>query len=489
MAQILYLPMDADFDDDSPSGHAVTKNGANYLLTPSNMTADNSPSPFVVTHSISTEPDTNWRSWYPFDAYIGTSPVGHMGWLINPAESGWIQIDLGVKHTIYKYRLYSTNHNACPRDWTLKGSNTGSFSGEETTLDTRADIGNWGADTYVEYTIDSSVRLRYIRLNITDWNSAYIGIGQIQLYGDQLPVIDNDIYDTGSGSGLFFSSGGNYLSVSKDSGFEFNDYDFEIITKVRFRSLPPTTGQFYSFISQYYNDGNRWFAYLWNSSGTYKLGFYCRNSATEIVALNVDWTPTLDTWYKLKFSREGTTFHIYVDDSDKTLTGKQIGSSSFGSYSSAVVVASYLFGYILPFHFDGWLDDIETNIDTGTTYDISATDSLQLSDLLLRKDNRFHPTDSLVFSDSLNKDNRLHPTDSLAFSDSLSKSIRPVKSESLALSDSLSKFFPAGFNISDSISLSDSLSKTTYVNLPPELGPWYYFNVATGLWEVVPAPF
>ena len=488
MAQILYLPMDADFDDDSPSGHAVTKNGANYLLTPSNMTADNSPSPFVVTHSISTEPDTNWRSWYPFDAYIGTSPVGHMGWLINPAESGWIQIDLGVKHTIYKYRLYSTNHNACPRDWTLKGSNTGSFSGEETTLDTRADIGNWGADTYVEYTIDSSVRLRYIRLNITDWNSAYIGIGQIQLYGDQLPVIDNDIYDTGSGSGLFFSSGGNYLSVSKDSGFEFNDYDFEIITKVRFRSLPPTTGQFYSFISQYYNDGNRWFAYLWNSSGTYKLGFYCRNSATEIVALNVDWTPTLDTWYKLKFSREGTTFHIYVDDSDKTLTGTQIGSSSFGSYSSAVVVASYLFGYILPFHFDGWLDDIETNIDTGTTYDISATDSLVFSDSL-NKDNRFHPTDSLVFSDSLNKDNRLHPTDSLAFSDSLSKSIRPVKSESLALSDSLSKFFPAGFNISDSISLSDSLSKTTYVNLPPELGPWYYFNVATGLWEVVPAPF
>lgn len=121
------------------------------LISPSNMTADNAPSPYVVTSNNSWEGDANWRKWKAFDSYIGSSPAGHMGWVMAGA-AGYIIIDLGASYNINKYRIYSTNHNYCPRAWTLQGSNTGAFTGEQVTLDTHVNIANWGADAYVEYT-------------------------------------------------------------------------------------------------------------------------------------------------------------------------------------------------------------------------------------------------------------------------------------------------------------------------------------------------
>jgi len=373
MPQVLYLPMNTDFDDDSPSGHTVVTNGVGTLITPSNMTADNAPSPFVVTHSASSEPDTNWRSWYPFDAYIGSSPVGGMGWLLNPAIAAWIQIDLGSSKTINSYRIYSTNHGRCPRDWTLAGSDTGAFAGEETVIDTRVDIDNWGADKYIENDFPITSAFRYYRINITDWNGTYIGIGQIQLYGAPytVPTIDNVIYAVGSGSGQFVRASNQFLSIADSDDWNFGADDFDINFRGYFASIPSVAGIQYALLSQCQDIDNRWLVYLWrygNYSSNIKLGFYSVTGGVVNVDLTAIWLPTLNTWYKFKFSRVGDTFHIYIDDVDQTLTGTQIGTNEIGDYFAPLIIATQSLNYIAPFYFDGHLDELEIFKGNGNIY-------------------------------------------------------------------------------------------------------------------------
>ena len=140
------------------------------LVSPSNMTGDSSPSPYVVSASVSNEGDSNWRKYFAFDSYIGSSPVSGMGWNTNPSAAAWIKIDLGVAKSVNYYKIYSTNHNVCPKAWTLEGSSTGSFSGEEIILDSQSNKANWGADAAFENIIysnfDSSGWDNYFNLTI-----------------------------------------------------------------------------------------------------------------------------------------------------------------------------------------------------------------------------------------------------------------------------------------------------------------------------------
>ncbi|MDD5146608.1 MAG: tail fiber domain-containing protein, partial [Candidatus Pacebacteria bacterium] len=137
-------------------GQVQVYNGAN-LITPSNMTSTSTPSPYVSSASSSWEGDSNWRIWYAFDSYIGSSPSGHMGWHYNSVLPNWIKIYLGQAYPATSYKIYSTSHNYCPSAWTFEGSNTGAFSGEEAVLDSRSGIANWGADTAVTYGVNTLI--------------------------------------------------------------------------------------------------------------------------------------------------------------------------------------------------------------------------------------------------------------------------------------------------------------------------------------------
>jgi hypothetical protein len=409
------------------------------------MTADNAPSPFVVTHSASSEPDTNWRSWYPFDAYIGSSPVGGMGWLLNPAKAAWIQIDLGSSQTIGSYRIYSTSHNACPRDWTLEGSDTGAFAGEETVIDTRVDIANWGADKYIENDFPVTSAFRYYRINITDWNGTYIGIGQIQLYGAPytVPTIDNVIYAVGSGSGQFVRASKQFLSIADSDDWNFGADDFDINFRGYFASIPSVAGIQYALLSQCQDIDNRWLVYLWRygsySSNT-KLGFYSVTGGVINVELTVIWSPTLNTWYKFKFSRVGEIFHIYIDDVDKTLTGTQIGTNEIGDYSAPLIIATQSLTYIAPFYFDGHLDDIEI---------IKGVAGQALTKSL---------SDSISFTENISKDFSKPVSQSFTLSDTFSRTWDSIRSlaDSVPLSDLYSKLWNIKLDKSDSVPLLDS---------------------------------
>jgi hypothetical protein len=360
---MLYLPMDSDFNDDSVYGHTVTVEQS--LVSPSNMTSNSAPSPYVASASISTEPDTNWRIWKAFDTYIGTSPTGNMGWLVNPSAAAWIKIDLGQAFPCAKYRIYSTSHNACPRDWKLEGSNDGS---SWTTLDTQVDIGNWGANSYVQYTLASlSSAYRYYRVNITDWNSGYIAVGQVQIYGS--PIIDTSEKEVGAGSGRFAGTklyNGTFLTVTEPGEnfyLHYNDFLFRFYMRLNSHPTADIGGEKYFFIiGQAYDVDNRWGVFYYEDDlydpyfeqGIMVVGV---NLGTLKCRISSDSEMDLDTWYKVEVMRFASKIFIKIDDVFQTVDGTDIGAKSFGTIGHPLIGKNNLSGY--PQFFDGWLDEFE----------------------------------------------------------------------------------------------------------------------------------
>ena len=87
------------------------------LFSPNNMTADNSPSPYVVT--ASSEYSTSYKKYYAFSTTAGS-------WRSNDADR-WIALDIGEGNAkiLRSYSIKNEN-NYDPISWTVYGSNDGS---------------------------------------------------------------------------------------------------------------------------------------------------------------------------------------------------------------------------------------------------------------------------------------------------------------------------------------------------------------------------
>jgi hypothetical protein len=153
-----------------------------------------------------------------------------------------------------------------------------------------------------------------------------------------MPEIDTSIYKF-EGSSFRFRNDNNgrynllFANDSVDWSFVNSYPDGPICTKwsidfwVYFHSLP-LTGSFMGFVSQYYNSANRWYvAYRATSNTAGTLEFYSKSSTfVYIWIVTTDsWTPTLHTWYHLKYARngtnnDGTDFRIAIKGIQQNLT-------------------------------------------------------------------------------------------------------------------------------------------------------------------------
>jgi len=126
------------------------------------MTANDAPSPFVV--SVSNHTDT-YDAWYLFDRSSD-------GWYYGSADvPQWIKIDVGEGNSIsiIKYVLTSQPNNSSypgmPTEWTLSGSNDDS---NWTSIDSKTGVAGWGNSETREYEVSpASASYRYIKLNMT----------------------------------------------------------------------------------------------------------------------------------------------------------------------------------------------------------------------------------------------------------------------------------------------------------------------------------
>ena len=111
------------------------------------MTAASAPSPLVATESSSYA--GVYPGWHCFDQNV---PIPNH-WLSNGYGTQWVSLDLGAGNGITPTAVKITAPdgsagdpaNECPTAFTILGSNTGSFAGEEVTLYTGSQSG-WGTD-------------------------------------------------------------------------------------------------------------------------------------------------------------------------------------------------------------------------------------------------------------------------------------------------------------------------------------------------------
>lgn len=143
---------------DASNGQAITLGELEIMVDTtayptSNMTGNSSPSPLAVSASSA-------QGSGPYQAFDGVGAADGNWWYAQESQSypEWIQIDLGggnaISPTSFKITIpsASTNTSRTPRDFSLLGSNTGSFSGEETVLDS-ATGETWSLGQTKEYSI------------------------------------------------------------------------------------------------------------------------------------------------------------------------------------------------------------------------------------------------------------------------------------------------------------------------------------------------
>lgn len=117
------------------------------------MTAYNTPSPYVVTASSYFFNDAYiWEPWEAFSSvYID---YGETAWLSAPfSGTEWLQIDMGAEIRPSSLTIQTSSENGLrqPGEFALLASNTGAFTGEEVTLGawTRTDV-DWSNNSQYE---------------------------------------------------------------------------------------------------------------------------------------------------------------------------------------------------------------------------------------------------------------------------------------------------------------------------------------------------
>ena len=168
--------------DDSINSNTGTLSNGSTFVNASNLADSSLAIPTTETYRAgafdgSLLDVTTVGSWYAHTGSFNTT--------------GWVGQDFGSGNAkaINGYRiLYNQATNAyAPKDWTIEASNTGAFSGEEVTLDTRTGETTWTQATssnygsaWNEYTFTNSTAYRYWRINITANN----GHGTYLIFAD-----------------------------------------------------------------------------------------------------------------------------------------------------------------------------------------------------------------------------------------------------------------------------------------------------------------
>ena len=170
---------------------------SSYCITPA-MTADNAPTPVVITESGYTPGSSGW---YAFN-HVSGAP-----WYYNdPYNPQWLDVDLGLGNSsaITSYTLTSADNNASypgmPVTWVLKGSNVDNAWITADVLDTQTSVAGWGNAEMRTYALSvESAAYRYFRIEMSVKESGG--------FGWQVAEIELIHYTTPTSPAIFTESG------------------------------------------------------------------------------------------------------------------------------------------------------------------------------------------------------------------------------------------------------------------------------------------
>jgi hypothetical protein len=149
---------------------------------PHNMSADDSPAPYVVT--ADGQYSSGYAKWKAFD---GDESGAFARWMVATNGANYLSIDLGTDRFITEYGVVgSVSTDASPKNWTFRGSGNGT---DWTTLDTQTNQTGWAEYERRNYTITGDVAYRYYRLYVTaDNGNGYLSVAELYLCGSEAPT-------------------------------------------------------------------------------------------------------------------------------------------------------------------------------------------------------------------------------------------------------------------------------------------------------------
>ena len=126
-------------------------------------------------------------------------------WASLGTGDAYLDFDLSSATTLYDIWLTSddTDANDAPNTFTLSGSATGAFAGEETTVLTVTADSNWATQERRKYRITTPGSYRYYRLNMTDSEA---GVGTYRL--SEVSLFDGPWLDNSTGAATITVTGG-----------------------------------------------------------------------------------------------------------------------------------------------------------------------------------------------------------------------------------------------------------------------------------------
>jgi hypothetical protein len=188
---------------------------------------DHASKPSTGTASASSEANAGSAAEHAFNEV--TSGGTNTGWQSSSAGSQWLQFEYNTAQTIKAY--YVVGHvaawslaNRAPNSWTIVGSNTGAFSGEEVTIDTVSGESGW-LDQEVRWfnCSDNNTAYTYYRMNISSNNGGTLdSVIEWNMFGQN---------DTGTGFGtngfvLDFSDTSNFGDDTSGNGNDYTPNNF-----------------------------------------------------------------------------------------------------------------------------------------------------------------------------------------------------------------------------------------------------------------------
>lgn len=157
----------------------------------------------------------------------------------------------------------------------------------------------------------------------------------------------------GTASGLFDGTGDS-VDTPDSADFYVGSGDGTIDFRIRFNSLPSSTGDSMCLCGQYKDSDNYIEIYLYKNAAanSYSLGFL--EEVSGLGKWDIVKTVTLltNTWYHMAFVKSGTNFHVFLD-------GVQQGTTGSDADEWADIAAVFNIGAIATatYAFNGWIDE------------------------------------------------------------------------------------------------------------------------------------
>lgn len=338
-------------------------------------------------------------------------------------------------------------------------------------------------DSYVKYYMPAD----------SDLEDKSVGHGYDRTAGYSGVVVDNTVFHEGSGSAKFDGSSQLYTYITEADDMMFRTDKFTIAFWYRFIALKDT--EFIGFHSHggfwntsetgwrcWYDNANHrlYFQYYDVTSGLWEIDLYC------------SWSPVVDTWYDIKFARDGADFWIVIDGNIQVLTGTYPTALTdiYLGYSGAPKICWIGVRYVVltaSKYANGYFDDVWVARSVVRLFPISQTlifsESLQLSEttqktlrIIAPKENVTKKLGDIV---SVNTDGMwgldpvtfiltqtngiwyepYHAEEQLSLIDSFRSFISQAKSELMILADNIANFLR--LHKFDTLDLLDTISGTS----------------------------